>query len=388
MKLYDTVQQRYIKTQFGSVVRMYVCGVTPYDTAHIGHIFTFLTYDLLQRRLEDVGHSVQMVRNITDVDDPLYVKAAELGIDYRDLAARETLAFQKTMKQLNFRPALAEPKASEYITPMAEAVADLLNKGFAYKVGADVYFDSALYPGFASFSGFKDRVRAGLFAQRGGDPERLSKRNPQDFLLWKSVADPADPAQWITVLGSGRPGWHIECSVMSSTILGVPFDIHGGGSDLIFPHHTAEAAQTYGLHNTKLANLWVHVYSLSYGGEKMSKSLGNLVFAMDLLKDYDPSVIRLALMHYHHRIGGEWQTELLLSAQKLHTALKQAHFSLHSAENLLHDVRVALDDDINTHEVLDALDRFIKSSSRFAGKTSKSAREVLEKSCKLLGITL
>jgi len=346
----------------GKTVKIYVCGVTPYDSAHLGHVFTFMTYDLLQRRLEDLGHEVKMVRNITDVDEPIYARANEMGITYTELAQNEIKSFRYTMKVLNFRPPYAEPLASEYIDEMADAVKALLRDKFAYYVGKDVYFDIARYPGYGKFSGFSERLQLGLSAMRGGDLNP-DKRHPLDFLLWKSVVDPNDTARWNSIVGVGRPGWHIECSVMSSKLLGLPLDIHGGGNDLIYPHHSAEIAQTYGLGHPALAKHWVHVSPMFGDGEKMSKSLGNLVFARELLNKYEPAVIRLALMHYHHRIGGEWQPELLLEADKLLGKIRQtmSGSDKKSAELLLSRVRLALDDDLNAPEVVNAFGDFIQS---------------------------
>src|SRR5665213_2026826 len=213
MKLYDTAKRAYVEFKPTKLVKMYVCGITPYDAAHLGHIFTFMTYDLLQRRLEELGHSVHMVRNITDVDEPIYARAAEMRIPYTQLAEREIASFHSTMEALNFRLPYAEPKASEYIGSMAEAVRKLLKNGYAYHVDKDVYFDTTKFKELAQFSGFDERLLLGLFELRGGDPSRPRKRQPLDFLLWKTIDDADDPAQWDTVVGNGRPGWHIECSV-------------------------------------------------------------------------------------------------------------------------------------------------------------------------------
>jgi L-cysteine:1D-myo-inositol 2-amino-2-deoxy-alpha-D-glucopyranoside ligase len=365
MRLFDTAKNDYIELQLSDVFKMYVCGITPYDAAHLGHIFTFMTYDLLQRRLEDLGHSVQLVRNVTDVDEPIYKKAAELNVHYTALAQAETASFQSVINRLHFRPLFAEPRASEYIQEIAVAVKQLLTDGFGYYVDKDIYFDVSKFKDFGKFSGFSDRLQLAFMRDRGGDPDRSGKRSPLDFLLWRSITDPNDPAQWDSVVGTGRPGWHIECTVMSSKLLGTPFDLHGGGTDLIFPHHECEIAQSYGLGQSQPARYWMHVSPMLCAGEKMSKSLGNLVFAKDLLETHDPATIRLALMHYHHRIGGEWQPELLIEAQsllqELHTTIP--HASKQAAETLLSDVRAAIDDDLNTLEVIDAFHRFIASSS-------------------------
>ncbi|MBC7546620.1 cysteine--tRNA ligase [Candidatus Saccharibacteria bacterium] len=360
MRLFDTAQKQYIDFTPTGVASIYTCGITPYDSAHLGHILTFMTYDLLQRRLEDTGLEVRLVRNITDVDEPIYKKAAELGVDYRDLAAQETELFQKVLRQLNLRPAYAEPKASEYIGEMAAAVKTLVDNNYGYKLDEDIYFDTTKLASFGSFSGFSDRLLHNFMAVRGGDPMRLGKRSPLDFLLWRGISDLNDPAAWDSVIGRGRPGWHIECTVMAEANLGTPFDLHGGGDDLIFPHHECEIAQSIGLGQAQMARHWMHIAPLLYAGEKMSKSLGNLVFAKDLLTTYEPAVIRLALMRYHYRTGGEWQPEFLDHADELWTRLQIAGSicSPVSAQSLLNELQIALDDDLDTHRIIHALEEF------------------------------
>jgi L-cysteine:1D-myo-inositol 2-amino-2-deoxy-alpha-D-glucopyranoside ligase len=387
MKLFDTAKNDYVELKIDDIFRMYVCGITPYDSAHLGHIFTFMTYDLLQRRIEDMGHEVRMVRNITDVDEPIYKKAEELDIHYSELADAETASFNEVIKQLNFRPLYAEPKASQYIEEMAVAVKELLEKGFGYYVDKDIYFDTSKFDRFGEFSGYSDRLLLAFMRDRGGDPERPGKRSPLDFLLWRHVSDPKDPAQWQTVAGNGRPGWHIECSVMSSKLLGLPFDLHGGGTDLIFPHHECEIAQSFGLNGQNPAKLWVHVSPMLSAGEKMSKSLGNLIFAKDLLKDYEPAVLRLALMHYHHRIGGEWQPELLLEAEKLLKSFRQsmARADKQASYRFLEKVRASIDDDINTLEVVDAMHNFINDDNN-ESRPVTVAKVNCNKVCDLIGL--
>ena len=384
MKLFDTAQKTYVDFTPRPLVQIYVCGITPYDSAHLGHIFTFMTYDLLQRRLEDLGHEVRMVRNVTDVDEPIYAKARELGLDYRKLAADETAAFRATLLAMRFLPPYAEPLASDYIIQMSQAVEKLLQADFAYRLDDDIYFDTAKVPAYQQFSGFNDRLITGLSRMRGGDPARPGKRQPLDFLLWKGITDPADAAQWQTALGSGRPGWHIECSVMAAELLDTPFDIHGGGTDLIFPHHSSEIAQNYGLGHPQTAKLWLHVAPLSYDGEKMSKSLGNLVFAHNLLSDHESAVIRLALMHYHHRVGGEWLPELLHESTRLLDNVRHAsrRASKEAGDKLLQAVRTALDDDLNTLEVIDALHSFVASPQA----DEPGAAVHVEQTLRLLGL--
>jgi L-cysteine:1D-myo-inositol 2-amino-2-deoxy-alpha-D-glucopyranoside ligase len=225
----------------------------------------------------------------------------------------------------------------------------------------------------------------GLFKKRGGDPAREGKHSPMDFLLWRSIRDANDPAAWDTMLGHGRPGWHIECTVMSSELLGVPFDIHGGGNDLIFPHHECEIAQSRALDGITPAAHWLHTAPILYGGEKMSKSLGNLIFAKDLLKHYSADAIRLGLLHYHYREGGEWIPELLDEATELLARLGKSvqRASKGSAFTLLDAVRAALDDDLDTHAIVHSLEDFVGARPG-DGSGKDHARHALD----MLGLTL
>lgn len=361
MKIYDSAQKKMVEVYPANEFSMYVCGITPYDSAHLGHIFTFMMYDLVQRMLEHEGVAVKMVRNITDVDEPIYKKAAELGIPYTELATRETESFQQVLEQLHFKKPFAEPRASEYIPQMSQAVAQMIEAGHAYYIDKDIYFDTSTVEGYGSFAGFPQKLLLQILTNRGGDPERTGKRNPLDFLLWKSITDLKDPAAWDSVVGYGRPGWHIECSVMSESLLGIPFDLHGGGTDLIFPHHESEIAQAKGLGHQVKAKHWLHVSPLLLYGEKMSKSLGNLVFAKDLLQTYEPAVIRLALLHYHYRAGGEWRPELLNESKKLLDAVrtKATKTSQKQAENLYTSVEVALHNNLDTPSAVRALHAFV-----------------------------
>lgn len=371
MKLYDTFGQSLFEfVPANSPVRIYVCGITPYDSAHLGHVFTFHSYDLLQRRLQDAGLKVRMVRNVTDVDEPIFVRAKQNGESYVELARRETAAFQDVMQQLNLLTPDAEPLASEYIEPMAQAVKGLVDKGFAYKLDNDVYFDITKRAEFLKAIPIPLRVLNGLFADRGGDPERVGKRQSLDFLLWRGIADRNDLAAWDSVVGRGRPGWHIECSVMAAAELGAPIDIHGGGTDLIFPHHACEIAQSESLSGMPFVKHWVHVSPLLLHGEKMSKSLGNLVFARDLLTEASPLAIRLAMLPYHYRAGGEWRHEVWedakLQAGRIETALKSDIEGEVNDSVLLDHVRGLLDDNLNTPAIYEAIVRHLDEHGNVA----------------------
>ncbi|HET6924796.1 MAG TPA: cysteine--tRNA ligase [Candidatus Saccharimonadales bacterium] len=390
MHLYNTASRRLETSTWARDVHIYVCGITPYDAAHMGHIFTFVTYDILSRYLEYQGHRVKLVRNITDVDEPIYTRAQELGIPYMQLARDETAHFQEVLQQLDFLPAFAEPRASDYIEAMAAAVKRLLDNGHAYRLAnGDIYFDVSTFPRFGKQSGFTRRLQTAFMASRGGDPERLDKRHPFDFLLWRAVPDTDDPARWESVVGTGRPGWHIECSVMSSDLLGTPIDIHGGGMDLIFPHHEAETAQSESLSAYPFVRHWMHVAPLYCYGEKMSKSLGNLVFAGDLLAHHDPAVIRLALLQYHYRIGGEWHGDVLTKAKEQLGLFKRALATRSGPSPALYLEHFfsAMDDDLDTPEALHVLHHLAWDTVKKGGSDSQAPAKLAEL-LGLLGIQL
>ena len=304
LKLYDTARRAIVPFAPDHVVRMYVCGITPYDSTHLGHAATYLTYDILTRRLEELGHEVRMVRNITDVDDSILPKARELGIPYLELAEAEITRFRSDMDALGMRPPIAEPRATETIDEIVSIVERLLDSGHAYLTHGTAYFDISTSKRFGELSQYSREQMVRLARARGGNPEDPHRRDPLDFVLWQpSMAD--EPA-WRAPFGVGRPGWHIECSAMSMQELGPTLDLHGGGTDLIFPHHECEVAQSEALTGKPFVRHWLHSAMVAYEGEKMSKSLGNLVFISDLLKVADPRAIRLALMHHHYRSGFEW----------------------------------------------------------------------------------
>ncbi|MGB3443204.1 MAG: class I tRNA ligase family protein [Actinophytocola sp.] len=384
MKLFDTATQDTTTLSVGSEALIYVCGITPYDSAHLGHAFTFLTYDLLLRRLEDTGTRVRLVRNITDVDEPMYVKAAQLGVHYLELARIESAEFSRSMRALNLVDPDVEPRPSEHMDVIIDSVRQLKQGGHTYEIDGDIYFDISTFPDFGEISGYSERLMHGFTTLRGGDPERMGKRQPLDFLLWKSIKDESDPARWETTLGPGRPGWHIECSAMSFAHLGPTIDVHGGGFDLIFPHHECENAQSRTLRkDVPFVRHWMHTAPLGLGGEKMSKSLGNLVFVRDLVKETDPAAIRLALMNYHYRIGGEWKSDLLQSSVQTVERIKYALNQPTGGDVRQHlaRIRAALDNDLDAPSAARALtemvDAAVNGSSSVAADTIKEALNLL-----------
>src|SRR6204780_4664359 len=284
---------------------MYTCGITPYDAAHLGHAATYLAYDILQRRLRDLGHETQCVRNVTDVDDDILRKARQLGVHYLDLAAEEVNRFDADMAALGLLPAYSEPRATSAIPDILGFIGMVLASGHAYQAGGAVYFDVSSFDRFGQISPLDRETRLELAAERGGRPEDPNKADPLDFVLWQPSA-PDEPA-WESLWGPGRPGWHIECSALAMRELGTTIDLHGGGSDLIFPHHECEAAQSESATGEPFVRHWMHVAMVSLYGEKMSKSLGNLVFVGDLLETHEADAIRLALLSQHYRSSFEWQ---------------------------------------------------------------------------------
>ena len=355
MRLYDTARQEIVDLELGAHVRMYVCGITPYDSTHLGHAATYLTYDLIIRRLEDLGHTVELVRNLTDVDDSILTKARELGIDFLQLAESEINRFTQDMEALNTRPAALEPRATESIAGMIELIRGLESGGHTYTVDGVTYFDVTTFVSFGELSHLTNEEMTALAAERGGSPDAPRQRNALDFVLWQPSAD--DEPRWDSPFGAGRPGWHIECSAMSMDALGTTIDIHGGGEDLIFPHHECEIAQSESVTGVTFSRYWVHTGLVGYQGTKMSKSLGNLVFVSDLRQEIDPRAIRLALMAHHYRSNFEWFDEEASDAQsdldRLVRAAGKADPVSHGP--LVDEVRSALDDDLDTPRVRAAL---------------------------------
>ncbi len=297
LKIYNTAtrsKQEFVPLQDGKV-GMYVCGVTVYDLCHIGHARSAIVFDVLVRYLRAKGFEVKYVRNFTDVDDKIINKANELGKDPRDIAEQYIEAFYEDMGRLGVQKADVEPKATEHISGMIEMIQKLLDKGVAYVEGGDVFFSVEKFRGYGSLSGRKlEDMQAGT---RVAVDEK--KRHPMDFVLWKA-AKPGEP-KWDSPWGPGRPGWHIECSVMSNQYLGASFDIHGGGRDLLFPHHENERAQSIAANGGDFARYWMHNGFVTIESEKMSKSLGNFLTIRDALEQYHPEVLRLFLLSKHYR---------------------------------------------------------------------------------------
>jgi L-cysteine:1D-myo-inositol 2-amino-2-deoxy-alpha-D-glucopyranoside ligase len=348
MKLYDTAKQETVEFVPNPTVLMYTCGITPYDATHLGHAFTFISYDVLQRRLIDMGHQVKCVRNVTDVDDPLFAKARELGVHYLDLAAGEEARFESDMTALNALPVHSTPRASSAIPDIRGFIGMVIDRGFAYESGGSVYFDVEKFPQFGSISHYSRETMIALARERGGNVDDPHKRNPLDFVLWHPSA--SDEPSWDTMWGAGRPGWHIECSALALRELGTTIDLHGGGSDLIFPHHECERAQSEAATGQPFVKHWMHVAMVSMDGHKMSKSRGNLVFVDKLRTQHDPMAIRLGLIEHHYRKEWEWDDGLMARNEARLSSWKSVAQvgSSHGDIGLLADVRSSLDNDLDT----------------------------------------
>ncbi|MCU0260459.1 MAG: cysteine--tRNA ligase [Ilumatobacteraceae bacterium] len=344
MRLYDTARRAVVPFEPGERVLMYTCGITPYDATHLGHAATFIAYDVLQRRLIDRGHTVTCVRNVTDVDDPLFAKARQLGVHYLDLAAGEEARFERDMEALNALPVASTPRASSAIPDIRGFIGMVLERGYAYESGGSVYFDVSRFESFGTVSGYSEAEMLDLARQRGGNVDDPNKRHPLDFVLWQPSA-PDEPS-WDTMWGPGRPGWHIECSALALRELGTTIDLHGGGADLIFPHHECERAQSEAATGEPFVRHWMHTALISKDGAKMSKSLGNLVFVDQLRASWEPMVIRLALIEHHYRVEWEWDDELMPRNAVRLAAWRQAAGG--ASSDLLDRVRDRLDDDLDS----------------------------------------
>jgi L-cysteine:1D-myo-inositol 2-amino-2-deoxy-alpha-D-glucopyranoside ligase len=324
MKLYNSKTQNTDEFSIRDhEVTLYVCGITPYDTTHLGHAFTYTTYDQLIRYLELKGTRVRYAQNVTDIDDDILKRAKQTGEGWRELGSRWTDHFIADMIALNVRPPDYYPRATGVIPDILQSVEALIRAGVAYVKNGSVYYEVSRYPEFGQLSHLPRREMLPVANERGNRPDDPNKRDPLDFVLWQAQA-PGEPA-WDSPWGPGRPGWHIECSTMATKYLGKTVDIHGGGLDLCFPHHECEIAQVKPTRGEEpYVRFWMHTAMVGYQGEKMSKSLGNLVMVSDLLKAYSPDALRLYLGAHHYRQAWSYEEKDLRGAQQLASMLSQA----------------------------------------------------------------
>ncbi|MGO2046509.1 MAG: cysteine--1-D-myo-inosityl 2-amino-2-deoxy-alpha-D-glucopyranoside ligase [Brachybacterium tyrofermentans] len=377
--------------------RLYVCGITPYDATHLGHAATYHAADLMRRALADTGLEVEVAQNITDVDDPLLERADRDGVDWRELAASQTDLFAEDMEALRVIAPETYLSVSEAMDDIITTVTALQERGRAYQVptpdasGQDWYLDLGIDGALGDVSGWSEQQMLAVFAERGGDPEREGKRGRFDPLVWRAERE-GEPAWDAGVLGRGRPGWHVECVCIAEHGLGLPFDIQAGGSDLIFPHHDLSAAHAVAL-GRGFATVYTHSGMVAHEGEKMSKSLGNLVFVHRLVREgVDPMVIRLVLMAHHYRADWAWSDDgLTLAASRLESYRLAASRGGHHPRTV-EALRAALRDDLDTPTALAVLDGWAASQESDAAPGSPEAAsgpgDVLAAADALFGLDL
>ncbi len=401
IKIYNTLTKKKeaLETLQPGKVSMYVCGPTVYAEAHVGHAMSALVFDIVRRYLEYRDYEVRHVTNYTDVDDKIIQRAAVEGVDPIQIAQRYIDEFDRHLKDLNILTASEYPRATEEINSIVEAVADLVEKGYAYPLNGDVYYRVNKFPGYGKLSGRKiEDMEAGF---RIEVDER--KEHPLDFALWKS-AKPNEPS-WPSPWGNGRPGWHIECSVMCQSHLGDQIDIHGGGNDLIFPHHENEIAQSEALHGKKFATYWMHNGMMQLSGAKMSKSVGNLVTVDNFLEKYEPGVLRMMILNSSYRSPLTFNEETIGHAEK---ALKRLRSALRPAlpkdgwekgdlqkktDQVIKLFLKSMDDDFNSAGAMGHLFDFVKEINLARDKGADpeyllAAQDVLKELTGVLGLEL
>jgi cysteinyl-tRNA synthetase len=392
MRLYNTLTKRkeeFVPLREGEV-RMYSCGPTVYDYFHIGNARPFIIFDTLRRYLEYKGYKVLFVQNFTDIDDKMIKRANEEGITVKELGDRFINEYFKDADALGIKRATFHPRATQHIGDMIALIRKLIEKGVAYEVNGNVYFDTSAFPEYGKLSGQKlEELEAGARVE-----VEEGKRNPMDFALWKAQK-PGEPA-WDSPWGKGRPGWHIECSVMAMKYLGQTIDIHAGGQDLIFPHHENEIAQSEAATGKPFARYWLHNGYINVNNQKMSKSLGNFFTVRDILKQFDPEVVRFFMLSAHYRNPINFSEDMLRQAQSALERLYNCKANLlHMMENAVErelseeeidfiqrlagykvKFEEAMDDDINTADALAAIFDMVRDiNSQLSASSSKQAVE-------------
>lgn len=392
LRLYDSANQTIAPVEVaGDTATMYVCGITPYDSTHLGHAATYLTFDLIYRAFLDAGKKVHYVQNITDVDDPLFERAERDGVDWRELGTSQIDLFRSDMELLSVFPPQDYVGAMEAVDEIVEMVQKLLDADAAYVVDdpeyPDIYASIEATEQFGYESNSSAEEMQTFFAERGGDPDRPGKKNPLDALIWRAHRE-GEPA-WESPFGPGRPGWHIECSAIATNRLGSTFDIQGGGSDLKFPHHEFSAAHAEAaLRVDRMAKFYVHTGMIGLDGVKMSKSLGNLVFVHKLVEaGEEPSAIRLGVFAGHYRDERDWSDEVLEEAKHRLSVWRQAVAtpgSLAGAQGVVAKLRAAIANDLDTPTALAAVDEWSQANR---GADEEGAADLVRTALKsLLGV--
>ena len=405
-RLRDTATGELTVAATGRDASLYACGITPYDATHLGHAATFTAWDLLVRAWLDAGHHVTYTQNVTDVDDPLLERAERDGVDWRELALRETDRYRRDMEALRIVPPAHLIGAVEAV-PLIDRFAErLAARGSLYDLEGDTYFARCADPAFGALSGpdsapgLSLAQMTALSAERGGDPDRPGKKDPLDVLVWRAER-PGEPA-WDSRFGPGRPGWHVECAAIAVEFLGAAFDVQAGGSDLVFPHHEMSASHARvacAADGRVFARVYAHSGMVAYQGQKMSKSLGNLVFVSKLRDSgTDPMAIRLAILAHHYRSDWEWTPEVLMAATtrltRWRAAVSCATGSARApgapaAEHVLRTVRERLAEDLDAPGALAAIDTWADAVLAAPGSVPPAdARLIRDTADALLGIAL
>ena len=394
LQLFDTASQQLVDVEPRErTARMYVCGITPYDATHVGHANTYVVFDLLHRLWRDRRVDVTYVQNVTDVDDPLLERAAAIGVAWQALAEEETELFRNDMTALNVLPPQHYVGAIESMPLITAMIEQLQERGQIYPVDdpefPDLYFAQAGDPHFGSLSHLDEAAAIPLFAERGGDPERAGKKAPLDCLVWR-LSRPGEPS-WESPFGRGRPGWHVECTAIALDLLGTDFDVQGGGTDLIFPHHEMSAAEGRVATDERFARVYVHSGMVGLHGEKMSKSRGNLVLVSELRQSgVDPMAIRLALLDHHYREDWDWTDELLASAtERLDRWREAARLDAGmNAGQTIASMRSALDQNLNTPAALASVDAWAGASMAIDADDVDAPALIAQACNALLGVRL
>ena len=393
LALFNTASNKIEALPVKDFYRLYVCGITPYDATHLGHAATYVSFDLINRYLRFSGARVAFVENITDIDDPLLERATRDNVDWEELALSQIDLFRSDMVALRVIPPDHYVGVVEAMQIIIAAIEKLKVKDSTYRVDDDLYFRVRLDPQFLTRSHLTEAKAMEYFAERGGDPERIGKRDPFDALVWKSQRG-NDPG-WPSPFGMGRPGWHIECSAIALHFLKpdsadeYAIDIQGGGSDLIFPHHDMSAAQGLIATGQKFARFFVHSGMIGLEGTKMSKSLGNLIFVSSLIKDgVDPMTIRLALMNHHYRSDHMWGSSEITQATEFlqRMRLNLARMEVAETSFIIEEILRALANDLDTVSVLAVLERWCTCTEN--GESGGSAGELSRVLDSLLGLAL
>ena len=394
LRLYDSADRQVRPTSVGDTATMYVCGITPYDATHLGHAATYLAFDLIYRIWRDNGHRVHYVQNVTDVDDPLFERAARDGVDWRDLGSQQTQLFREDMTALRVLPPQDYVGATEAIDEVVELVEKLLASGAAYVVDdpdhPDIYYRADATTQFGYESNCDHGTMMQLFAERGGDPDRAGKAEPLDALLWRAQR-PGEPS-WPSPFGPGRPGWHVECSAIALSRIGFGFDVQGGGSDLIFPHHEFSAAHAESATGERrFARHYVHAGMIGWDGHKMSKSRGNLVLVSQLRAEgVDPASIRLGLLAGHYRSDRFWSDDVLAEAnarlQRWRSAMAMSAGP--DAADVIGRLRRYLADDLDTPMALAAIDGWVTDALEYGGHDASAPAALATAVDALLGVTV